>query len=111
MTRLQALIRDLRKQKKISIEAYRRFETDFGDLDGRESIYRVREARCVFDTLQPRKNLGRKTQSEHGERSEALLALKRKDSTGSDVTSAANLDASSPNGALSEFLSIVVSCT
>lgn len=105
-------MRHLKKQKEISTEAFRRFSTDFGNLDGRESIYRVREARCVFDTIQASKytrKFSEKIESEDM-KSEALLALKSKGRAASDVVSA-NIDATSSNGAVPEFLSIVVSCT
>lgn len=103
-------MRDLKKQKKISKEAFRRFSTDFGNLDGRESIFRVREARCVFDTLQARKKTRTKIEGEIREGSEAPLTLKSKERSASDLA-LANLDTTSSNGAIPEFLSIVVSST
>jgi hypothetical protein len=108
MNRLQALMRDLTKQKKISTEAFQRFFTDFGNLEGRETIYRVREARCVFDTLQPREKTRIRTESKDREGGEALLTPKNKERTTSDGA-LPNLDATSSNGTTPEFLSIVVS--
>jgi hypothetical protein len=113
MTQLQSLMRHLKNQKEMSIGAFRRFSTDFGKLDGRESIYRVREARCVFDTIQAPKNAQKyleKFESKDMEGSEALLALRSKGRSSSDGASA-NLDATSSNSTIPDFLSIVVSCT
>jgi hypothetical protein len=109
-TWLQALMRDLMTQKKISKEAFRRFYTDFGPLEGRESIYRVREPGCAFDTLKAYKTTRIKTRSEGSDGAEVLLAPKSKESTAFEMASA-NLDTSSSNGAIPDFLSIVVSYT
>lgn len=112
MRKLQALVRDLLSQKKISKEAYLKFFHDFGILHGQESVYRIRQARCLFEnherTYQRRAIIRIGTENEDCEKDGTQSAAAGEMDNGYEVdtwdTATINRD-----GIVPDYLSIVVS--
>jgi hypothetical protein len=102
-------VRQLAKQKKISEQALRTFVADFGILRGRESIFRVRDAVCAFE---PPEKMEKATASTNSEGTDGSETTPEVEIYGQPTLPSATFNplATTPNGSIPDYLSIVVSC-